>query len=90
MANKKIPWKKVLEAGAYATDALSRGSAGGLGKAIVDSKIDLSGKFKKNKITGETHESNRPSEFKQDVNEWMPDKDILGDFPNNKKTNYNV
>ena len=43
MANK-IDWKKVLQAGAYATDALSRGSAGGLGKAIVDSKIDLSGK----------------------------------------------
>jgi len=40
--------KKLLQAGAYATDALSRGSAGGLGKAIVDSKIDLSGKFKKN------------------------------------------
>ena len=44
MANKKIPWKKILQAGAYATDAMSRGSAGGLGKAIVDSKIDLSGK----------------------------------------------
>tara|TARA_R100000152_G_scaffold16279_1_gene7872 strand:- start:43 stop:291 length:249 start_codon:yes stop_codon:yes gene_type:complete len=40
----KIDWKKVLQAGAYATDALSKGSAGGLGKAIVDSKIDLSGK----------------------------------------------
>ena len=37
-------WKKILQAGAYATDALSKGSAGGLGKAIVDSKIDLSGK----------------------------------------------
>ena len=40
----KIDWKKVLQAGAYATDAMSKGSAGGLGKAIVDSKIDLSGK----------------------------------------------
>ena len=40
----KIDWKKLLQAGAYATDALSKGSAGGLGKAIVDSKIDLSGK----------------------------------------------
>ena len=40
--------KKLLQAGAYATDALSKGSAGGLGKAIVDSKIDLSGKGKKN------------------------------------------
>ena len=37
-------WKKILQAGAYATDALSKGSAGGLGKALVDSKIDLSGK----------------------------------------------
>ena len=36
--------KKLLQAGAYATDAMSKGSAGGLGKAIVDSKIDLSGK----------------------------------------------
>lgn len=40
----KVNWKKVLQAGAYATDALSKGSAGGLGKALVDSKIDLSGK----------------------------------------------
>ena len=92
MANKKIPWKKILQAGAYATDALSRGSAGGLGKAIVDSKIDLSGKptTKTNKITGEKHESNRPNQHKQDVNEWMPKEDTLGDFPNIKKTNYNV
>ena len=37
-------WRKILQAGALATDALSKGSAGGLGKAIVDSKIDLSGK----------------------------------------------
>ena len=42
---KKVNWKKVLQAGAYATDALSKGSAGGLGKALVDSKIDLSGAF---------------------------------------------
>ena len=40
----KIDWKKVLQAGAIATDALSKGSAGGIGKAIVDSRIDLSGK----------------------------------------------
>tara|TARA_R100001463_G_scaffold123547_2_gene180266 strand:+ start:1244 stop:1516 length:273 start_codon:yes stop_codon:yes gene_type:complete len=40
----KVNWKKYLQAGTYATDALSKGSAGGLGKAIVDSKIDLSGK----------------------------------------------
>tara|TARA_B100000427_G_C15511936_1_gene596619 strand:+ start:2806 stop:3075 length:270 start_codon:yes stop_codon:yes gene_type:complete len=36
--------KRILEAGALATDALSKGSAGGLGKALVESKIDLSGK----------------------------------------------
>ncbi len=36
--------KKLLQAGALATDAMSRGSAGGLGAAIVNSKIDLSGK----------------------------------------------
>tara|TARA_R100000742_G_C4235242_1_gene55970 strand:+ start:514 stop:747 length:234 start_codon:yes stop_codon:yes gene_type:complete len=40
---KKINWKKILQAGAIATDTLSKGSAGGLGKAIVDSEIDLSG-----------------------------------------------
>ena len=43
MANT-VNWKKILQAGAIATDAMSKGSAGGLGKAIVDSKIDLSGK----------------------------------------------
>ena len=51
---KKVNWKKVLQAGALATDALSKGSAGGLGKALVDAKIDLSG----NKIwRSETTES---------------------------------
>ena len=43
MANK-VNWKKILQAGAIATDAMSKGSAGGLGKAIVESGIDLSGK----------------------------------------------
>ena len=57
MANK-VNWKKILQAGAYATDALSKGSAGGLGKAIVDSKIDLSGK-----------PNIKPPPHKQDVNE---------------------
>ena len=37
--------KKLLQAGALGTDALSKGSAGGLGKAIVESKIDLSNPF---------------------------------------------
>ena len=37
--------KKLLQAGAIATDAFSKGSAGGLGKALVESKIDLSGSF---------------------------------------------
>ena len=42
--DNKFNWKKALEAGALATDALSKGSAGGLGKALVEAKIDLSGK----------------------------------------------
>ena len=37
-------WKKILQAGAIATNAMSKGSAGGLGKALVEAKIDLSGK----------------------------------------------
>ena len=41
--DNKFNWKKALQAGALATDALSKGSAGGLGKALVESKIDLSG-----------------------------------------------
>jgi len=41
--DNKFNWKKALQVGALATDALSKGSAGGLGKAIVESKIDLSG-----------------------------------------------
>ena len=40
--------KKLLQAGAIATDAFSKGSAGGLGKAIAESGIDLSGKGKDN------------------------------------------
>ena len=89
MANKKIPWKKILQAGAYATDAMSRGSAGGLGAAIVNSKIDLSGKDggMGNKF------KNRKDKFKPDpkteANEWMPEKETLGNFPN-KNSNYNV
>ena len=43
--------KKLLQAGALATDAMSKGSAGGLGKAIVESKIDLSGKGKNTSTT---------------------------------------
>ena len=48
MANKKIPWKKILQAGAIATDAFSKGSAGGIGKTLAESDIDFSGMFKKN------------------------------------------
>ena len=43
MANK-FNTKKWLQIGAYATDALSKGSAGGLGKAIVEADVDLSGR----------------------------------------------
>ena len=50
--------KKLLQAGAYATDAMSKGSAGGLGKTIVDSKIDLSGKGKNTKDINPTDEQN--------------------------------
>ena len=50
--------KKLLQAGAIATDAMSKGSAGGLGKAIVDSKIDLSGKGKNTKDINPTDEQN--------------------------------
>tara|TARA_R100001463_G_C3414399_1_gene209513 strand:+ start:168 stop:365 length:198 start_codon:yes stop_codon:yes gene_type:complete len=51
-------WKKILQAGAIATDALSKGSAGGLGKVLAESKIDLSGK-----------PNIRPEPHNQDVNE---------------------
>jgi len=44
MADKASRLRKILEAGALATDALSKGSAGGIGKALVEAKIDLSGK----------------------------------------------
>lgn len=50
--------KKLLQAGAIATDAMSKGSAGGLGKAIVESKIDLSGKGKNTKDINPTDEQN--------------------------------
>lgn len=50
--------KKLLQAGALATDAMSKGSAGGLGKAIVESKIDLSGKGKNTKDINPTDEQN--------------------------------
>ena len=52
------PLKKLLQAGAIATDAMSKGSAGGLGKAIVESKIDLSGKGKNTKDINPTDEQN--------------------------------
>ena len=80
--------KKLLQAGALATDAMSRGSAGGLGAAIVNSKIDLSGKD-----GGMGPDTKRKGKFKPDpkteANEWMPEKETLGDFPN-KNSNYNV
>ena len=48
MANKPVIWKKILQAGAIATDAFSKGSAGGIGKTLAESEIDFSGMFKKN------------------------------------------
>ena len=85
-----IDWKKVLQAGAYATDALSKGSAGGLGKAIVDSKIDLSGK-PSTTTNGEFKKNGRPRNVQiQNGEDRLKVNDTLGDFPNIKKTNYNV
>ena len=48
MAKKTVDWKKILQAGAIATDAFSKGSAGGIGKTLAESDIDFSGMFKKN------------------------------------------
>ena len=48
MAKKPVNWKKILQAGAIATDAFSKGSAGGIGKTLAESEIDFSGMFKKN------------------------------------------
>jgi len=47
MAKKPVNWKKILQAGAIATDAFSKGSAGGLGKTLAESDLDFSGMFKK-------------------------------------------
>ena len=73
-------WKKILQAGALATDALSKGSAGGLGKAIVDSKIDLSGKpstttngeFKKNGRKRNVQIENGDSRLEANETDWPP------------------
>ena len=69
MANK-INWKKVLQAGALGTDALSRGSAGGLGKVIAESGIDLSGKPM---IRPEPHDQSVNEEKKKILNPTVPD-----------------
>tara|TARA_R100000152_G_scaffold12377_1_gene5324 strand:+ start:1577 stop:1837 length:261 start_codon:yes stop_codon:yes gene_type:complete len=74
----KVNWKKAVQAGALVTDALSKGSAGGLGKALVQSEIDLSGKDttgngdKTNRITGQKRKSNRPKahDVNGDKTEW--------------------
>ena len=88
MANKPINWKKVLQAGALITEAGSRGSSGGIASKLQEVEIDLSGKFKKN--GRRRNVQIEKDDNRLEVNKWMPDKDILGDFPNNKKTNYNV
>ena len=59
-------WKKILQAGALATDAMSKGSAGGLGKALVESGIDLSGKGK-GKTTENTTTQSGASKGAKDV-----------------------
>ena len=91
MANK-IDWKKVLQAGALATDALSKGSAGGLGKAIVDSKIDLSGKGKNTTDINPTDEQKTENAAGGDLTEFQKKKKILNptvsDPYGKNKTNY--
>jgi len=81
--------KKLLEAGALATDALSKGSAGGLGKTLVESKIDLSGinpfneQKTENAAGGETpQQKKRRLEKKKILNPTVSDP--LGE----NKTNY--
>ena len=61
----KVNWKKAVQAGALVTDALSKGSAGGLGKALVQSEIDLSGKD----TTGNTTEKKTNGKFKKNGKE---------------------
>ena len=82
MANKPINWKKVLQAGALITEAGSRGSSGGIASKLQEAEIDLSRKFKKNGRPRNVQIKN--GEDRLQVN------DTLGDFPNIKKTNYNV
>ena len=93
MANK-FNTKKWLQIGAYATDALSKGSAGGLGKAIVEADVDLSGRNPSGNAFNEQNtkdtEGKDLSEFQKAKNKWMPEKEILGDFPSKKNSNYNV
>ena len=83
---KKFNTRKWLQAGALATDALSKGSAGGLGKVLAESKIDLSGR----NPSGTKRVGKFAPDPKTEVNEWMPEKEILGDFPSKKNSNYNV
>ena len=69
----KIDWKKLLQAGAYATDAMSKGSAGGLGKAIVESKIDLSGLNPFNEQKTEDTAGQALKKKKKIINPTVPD-----------------
>ena len=85
----KFNWKKALEAGALGTDALSKGSAGGIGKALVEAKIDLSGSFDAQNTEDaagqETpQQKKRRLELKKIINPSVSDP-----FGENK-TNYNV
>lgn len=88
-----IDWKKVLQAGALATDALSKGSAGGLGKAIVESKIDLSGKGKNTTDINPTDEQKTENAAGRDLTEFQKAKKkilnpTVSDPLGKNKTNY--
>ena len=63
MAKKPVNWKKILQAGAIATDAFSKGSAGGIGKTLAEQKdLDLSGMF--------FNEQDTNNAAGQDTKEW--------------------
>lgn len=71
--------KKLLQAGALAAEAGSRGSAGNIASKIVDSELDLSGWRKKNgmknkeKPKGPNNGKGPPSSNEEDKKN--PDKD---------------
>ena len=80
--------KKLLQAGAIATDAMSKGSAGGLGKAIVESGIDLSGKGKNTTDIKPTDEQNTEDAAGQALKKKKILNPTVSDPYGKNKTNY--